>query len=78
MCKPLNQLVIFTAVVACLLLTQSVGHAGTVPDGLAAVSWGATREQVKKIMIGKGFREEQNNDSGNVAPTAEIEVKDVC
>ncbi|MDD2542076.1 MAG: hypothetical protein PHH28_13675 [Desulfuromonadaceae bacterium] len=57
--KLMYRLVLPTLMALCLLLVvQSAGLAGPVPDGLAGVPWGATREQVKKIMIEKGFKQE--------------------
>jgi len=45
--------------VCFLFVLQAASHAGQVPDGLAGVPWGATRDQVKKIMIEKGFKQEE-------------------
>lgn len=59
MYKLMHRLVLPTLMALCLLLVmQSAGFAGPVPGGLAGVPWGATREQVKKIMIEKGFKQE--------------------
>lgn len=57
-----SRLIIPAAMTVCLLLMQSVGYAGSAPDGLAGVPWGATREQVKKIMLEKGFKEENKSE----------------
>lgn len=55
----MSRIVFFAAMIVCLLFVmQSLSYAGSVPDGLAGVPWGATREQVKKIMIEKGFKQE--------------------
>jgi hypothetical protein len=64
--KLMSRLVLFTAMTVCLLLlTQSISYAGAVPNGLAGVPWGATREQVKKIMIEKGFKQENATPFSN-------------
>jgi len=35
----------------------------TIPDGIAGVRWGAAREEVRQVMLSKGFREVGNSSS---------------
>ena len=57
--KLMSKAILNAAMTVCLLLLmQSVSYSVALPDGLAGVPWGATREQVMKIMTEKGFTQE--------------------
>jgi hypothetical protein len=66
--KVVYQIVVLVLLAISVIMFSGIAQAGLVPDGLAGVPWGATRSEVKKIMIENGFQEKADPFSSEPYP----------
>lgn len=65
--KAIYLVVVFALLVVYVIMFPGIARAGAVPDGFIGVPWGASTEQIVKVMNERGYRQLTGTTTGKLA-----------
>lgn len=64
--KAIYLVVVFALLVVSVIMFSGIARAGAVPDGFLGIPWGASTEQIVKVMNERGYRQLTGATPGNL------------